>query len=321
MDGIAPELTEEEKKILEGEIPGEPVQDEPSLQEQEERVAEEMSPEPEEESADVETAAEEADDSQTDETEEEDAAARKRKEPKKVPLKALQEERQKRKELQEQLKQLQAQMQAFQQQMQQPQEGNQEGEAEQPPNPEEDPLGYIEYVGKQQQKTEQEIRQMQQQYQVNAMLQHGEQLAAQYRQQVGPEIYDKAFDHVVQSRANELKAYGYPEEAVQQMLQQELMAGMLTALQTGRNPGELLMEFAKARGFNPEAIKEQLEAPKKKAEMIQKGQAHSRSLVDGGKGNTAPLSAEKLANMSQEEFEAYVRKSGKSIDEILAEIT
>ena len=166
-----------------------------------------------------------------------------------VPLKALQEERQKRAQYEQMLAQREQemmQMRAWIEQQQMQQQG-QPPEPEQitDPDPEVDPIGALKAIRDQQ-------RQIQEQAQQQAYVQQLNQVAYQAAtdaQQRVPD-YNDAYKYAINSRAQELAALGTPTNAIPQILHQEELRLIDTAMRNGRNPAEAIYHFAKARGFN-----------------------------------------------------------------------
>ena len=206
------------------------------------------------------------------------------------------------------------------------QKAQQQETVEGKPDPEEDPIEYVKSLGNEVQQLRQMSeaeRQMQmQQQQLAQIVNYGNQLAASYREQVGPDVYDKAFQHVAEARASELKALGYADQQIPVILQQELQAGMIEAVQKQRNPGEVLMEIAKARGFNPEALKQSSEEPAEKAteklDKVAEGQKKMKGLGKSGKRTAGTPSAEELAKMSDAEFQKLLEGMNEdAIDNLL----
>jgi len=162
-----------------------------------------------------------------------------------VPLKALQEERQKRAEYERKLAEYErqmAEMQGYMAAMQQ--QGQPQQEQFQEPDPETDPIGALKYAKEQLRQMQEMTAQQQYAQQLNAV---AYQAATQYAQQV-PD-YREAYQYALQSRAQELAALGTPENAIAQILQREEMTLVDTAVRNGRNPAEAIYHFAKARGF------------------------------------------------------------------------
>lgn len=163
-----------------------------------------------------------------------------------VPLKALQEERQKRAELERRAQEYEQRLYEMQQWAEQVQQqmGQPQPEPVVEPDPETDPIGALKAARDQ-------LRQMQeatqQQQYVERLNQVAYQAAVEAQQRV-PD-YQDAYKYAINSRAQELMALGTPQHAVSQILQQEELRLIDTAVRNGRNPAEAIYSFAKARGF------------------------------------------------------------------------
>ena len=169
-----------------------------------------------------------------------------------VPLKALQEERQKRAQYEQMLMQREQemmQMRAWIDQQQQMQQG-QPPEPEQfsEPDPETDPIGALKAARDQ-------LREMQATAQEQAYVQQLNQVAYQAATEAQQRVpdYNDAYRYAINSRAQELAALGTPQQAIPQILQQEELRLIDTAVRNGRNPAEAIYHFAKARGFQGKA--------------------------------------------------------------------
>lgn len=255
-----------------------------------------MQPEPEE-------AAPEASQSQETAPEEHD---------RRVPLKALQEERQKRAEYERklveyerQMAEMQGYMAAMQQQGQPPQP---QQEQFQEPDPETDPIGALKYARDQLKRMQEVTEQQQYVQQLNTV---AYQAATQYAQQV-PD-YREAYQYALQSRAQELAALGTPENAIPQILQREEMNLVDTAVRNGRNPAEAIYHFAKARGFT---AKQAAPAPAPVAPVApvnpalqQAKQAVAASAAAGGApAAKGELSVAEIANLKGAAFDTAWNK-------------
>lgn len=166
-----------------------------------------------------------------------------------VPLKALQEERQKRAQYEQMLAQREQELRQYQEwaaQMQQQQVPQQEAPAE--PDPETDPIGALKYARDQ-------LRQMQQmtaeQQYVSQLNQVAYSAANQFKAQV-PD-YSDAYQYALQSRAQELMALGAHQQDIPTILHREELSLIDSAVRNGRNPAEAIYQFAKARGFQGKA--------------------------------------------------------------------
>ena len=160
-----------------------------------------------------------------------------------VPLKALQEERQKRAQYEQQLAEYQrreAEWQAWAAQQQQAQQ--QEIPAE--PDPETDPIGALKRANERLEQIQQETQQRAYVEQISNV---AYQAATQYQQQV-PD-YQDAYRYALNSRAQELMALGTPQHVIPDILQREELSLIDTSLRNRKNPAEAIYQFAKARGF------------------------------------------------------------------------
>ena len=291
------EFTEEEQAILNGQEPGEPAEEN-----------NEQAPEPEQ--------GQEPDDVHG---EKEKSGQEEEKKQKLVPLPALHEEREKRRRLAEKLKEAEIQRARLEERwniiLQQQQQAAQKAQETKIPDPEEDPITAVKMMQQQvEQMTAAQQQQMalqQQQQQIQQALALAESEAAKYREKVNSElgegVYDEAFRHVWNGRLAEIKSFGYNDQQAEAALQAEAQQIMLQAVQSGRNPGEILMEIAKARGFSPERAKANAEEPQSKAETIERGQRLNRGLGNQSSGKpTGKITPEDIAKMSDEEFAKFM---------------
>lgn len=145
---------------------------------------------------------------------------------------------------------------------------------------------------------------------------------AHYREQK-PD-YDDAINHVVQMRANELALYGLNRAQIQQTISEEATEIVRAAVQQGRDPAELGYQIALSRGYRPA---EGEAAPAKTngsggaqatIDAIAKAKAQGKSLGGGGGSSPKNLTAETVAAMSGDEFEAlYSTPEGKALIDAL----
>lgn len=146
--------------------------------------------------------------------------------------------------------------------------------------------------------------------------------------------YDTASDYFVKSRAAELLQFHTPQEA-QQILTHEARQIAKQAWSRGSSLGETVYRLAMARGYNPNARAAQNADPEQGqrgnaggpsaqdvVRGVQRGRAASRSLSGGGAGGKAAqdMNAEALLQMSDEEFEEYLKLGTKGADQRFAAI-
>jgi hypothetical protein len=226
-----------------------------------------------------------------------------------VPLAALHEERRARQELQRQIAERDRvhaeQMQRINQRLEtlMPQQ--------QVPARDTDPVGYLEHSQTQamQQAVQQAVQPFMQAQQEQAQRQQQEQYvnglreavrsSAEALRQTTPDVED-AGNFVINQRARELMVLGAPEHVAKVKASQELDQLLMQWAHNQMNPAETAYEFAKARGYMPKA--QQQATPAEKIAAQQKGVTAARSLGGGGAPNAGKLTAEALANMSDEEF-------------------
>lgn len=136
--------------------------------------------------------------------------------------------------------------------------------------------------------------------------------------------YPEQVQFLRRSRYEELQDLGYEDEAIGRQLMQEEVALGQRALETDRDPGEMVASMAKRRGWkaadpdpepnpNPEpkpapqeaAIKEEIVKTEAKIARLEKGQRAARSPSNGGGGAPSnELSLEDIANLDGAAFDA-----------------
>lgn len=223
-----------------------------------------------------------------------------------VPLKALQEERAKRAEYERRVVEYERQLAEYQaylagiQQQGQPQ---QQPQPFQEPDPETDPIGALKYARDQLRQMQEMTAQQQYEQQLNMA---ARQAATQFSQQV-PD-YQDAYRYALNSRAQELVALGTPDHVIPQILQQEEMRLVDSALRNGRNPAEAVYHFAKARGYQgrPAAPPPAPPAPPAPNPALQQAkQAVAASAAAGGApASKGELSVSDLANLKGAAFDS-----------------
>ncbi len=165
-----------------------------------------------------------------------------------VPLAALHEERRKRAEIEAERQQLREQLEQFQRAIQQAQ-------APQPPDPEQDPVGYLSFQNQQLQTQVQQMaewraqqereRQAQTQY---ATLTQTVAAAEQAYRAKTPD-YDQAAAYALQMEDKRLSAF-YPDPAVRaQVLRTEAAQLLAQLVREGRDPAEGLYQMARNMGY------------------------------------------------------------------------
>lgn len=232
-----------------------------------------------------------------------------------VPLQALQEERAEKKQLREELRQYRDWQQQLAQRLQQ----MPATQAPQAPDPQTRPLDYINHVLGNMQNTTAELQQWRQQQEAEtrqraAVQQYASWATSQEREfsKEQPEYHD-AYRYAADARDRELQALGYADASTRANIVRMNTGEIINnAIQQGRNPAELVWEYARARGFAPKGGRNSgnVEAQAKIAAGLQ---AAGGKLNQGGSGGESEVSAKDLAGITDpEEFEkAWKRVFGR----------
>lgn len=170
-----------------------------------------------------------------------------------------------------------------------------------------DPLGAIrreiqdlkQSQSKAQQTTQQQTEQMQRAQELERTV------ASQVQQYTAQQPdYPDALNHLMRVRAEELQIWGAGEAEIPRLLEAEAQQIAESAVQSGRNPAELVYQMAKLRGYAP-APKEA--KPKATVERIDRGQKAAQSLSNT-QGEAEGVGLTDIAKMSDAEFDAYWEK-------------
>ncbi len=185
-----------------------------------------------------------------------------------------------------------------------------------PPDPEVDIFAYVKWQAEQIKKLEGEHKTQAQQRE-NARL--ATEVQTYYRNDAlafvkeTPDFAD-AYQYVAQSYANEMRARGLNDQQIQQQLMAEESAIAYQSMLRKTSPARTIYEMAKARGWSakgPQPSNVQPAAQQKIA-TIQKAQNVTATLSGAGTSGGEGLTAEALANMSEEEFAAVSARIGKN---------
>lgn len=109
--------------------------------------------------------------------------------------------------------------------------------------------------------------------------------------------YRQALDYAFKVRRAALEVLDMEPEEIASAVDREFASVVNDALQRGKNPAEVVYKMAHKMGYAKP------QEPNKKIEDIQRGVAASKSLSQASGKKTVELTAESLANMSDEEFE------------------
>ncbi len=152
-----------------------------------------------------------------------------------------------------------------------------------PPDPNTDPLGAMMHQLATVNKTVAELQaalqaQQTQQTQLSAFQQFQQQVGTLRDQfaKATPDFPD-AYSHIRAARTADLKAFGMPDDKIQQTLFQEEATLAQNAIRLGKNPAEVVYDMAKRHGYAPKAAVSNT-APDAKLTAIQQAQAASKTL-------------------------------------------
>jgi hypothetical protein len=218
-----------------------------------------------------------------------------------VPLKALQEERAKRAEYERKLADYERRMAELEQRTKAP-----EPEAPADPDPETDPIGALKAAKAELRRMAEETQRQQYEAQLNNIAFNA---ATQFQQQA-PDYRD-AYQYALKSRAQELKILGADDATIPQILKREELNLIATAVNSGRNPAEAIYEFAKARGY-AKAAPAPVAAPAPAApdpalQQAKKAVAASAS-AGGAPASKGEISDADAVNLKGAAFDAYWNK-------------
>jgi len=226
-----------------------------------------------------------------------------------VPLKALQEERQKRAEYERKLADYERQMgemRAWAEQVQQKISPPEPQAVE--PDPETDPIGALKHARDQLRKMQEDTQQQQYEARLNQIAYNA---ANQFKSQA-PD-YPDAYRYAINSRAQELAALGTPDNAIPQILQREEMSLIDAAVRNGRNPAEAIYSFAKARGYQGTQAAQPAPvapapAPVNPALQQTKQAVASSAAASGAPAAKGEMSVNDIANLKGAAFDAAWNK-------------
>ena len=182
------------------------------------------------------------------------------------------------------------------------------------PDADDDPLGYLQYQIKQQEKAivehnkyltkrhEIEQRSMQEQ----AFKQVYANSAKEFAQKQTD--FSDAYNFLTDSKVKEYIASGFTPQQANEFLIEDEMALVSKAFEDKINPAERIYNLAKARGYSVDDTSKK-QAPAKSLSDIKKGLANSKSLKSGGGQPTErEAGIDDIDGMNFEEFDTYWNK-------------
>lgn len=171
----------------------------------------------------------------------------------------------------------------------------------QAPEYEQDPLGHLRHSKDLAEKEVQEMKKWRENLE-NSQKAQNEFAAFQQRvnnseakfAESNPDYWEAA-QFVAKAKRDELEELGIPNEQINSVLQNQLVALTATALRGQKDPAQVIYALAKKSGF----------AKKQNIETLQKGVSASKS-VPSGRTVDKSLSIESLAGMSDDDFDKII---------------
>ncbi|WP_345117366.1 hypothetical protein, partial [Bartonella jaculi] len=195
----------------------------------------------------------------------------------------------------------------------QPQAPMVEGEGA-PPDPSQDIIGYMGWVGKKLQEQDAFIKEHREaQRQTFEQQQYDTHLNQFFENSVKAvkdrySDFDAAADFLYQTRAKQLSAWStvYPEytqkSTIDAIISDELRTIVAACAQKGVNPADALYTIAKDSGYQNQAVQ-----ANNQVAALQSRQNSARTLTaSGGGGITGPMTKDTLSNMSEKEFNVWI---------------
>lgn len=228
-----------------------------------------------------------------------------------VPLEALHEERTKRKDIDRRFREVEIENARFRERFAILEKAQQVAPTA-PPDPETDFIGAVKHQNETltqlQKRLEQRDAADQEAHQRGELVRNYAAAASDF-ERATPD-FKPAYAHLLQSRAAELAELGYSPGEIQQAIQNEELQIATVAFQKGKNPGEIIYNLAKQRGYVKKDDKAAADAAAAKLDAQERGQQANKSLSNtGGSNGDVEMTAERLLAMPLNEFEAWIDKN------------
>lgn len=177
------------------------------------------------------------------------------------------------------------------------------------PDPQTDPIGALNFLLAErkagQEQAQQHAVQTRQQQERQAFVNDYVTAVADYKSK-NPDLQD-AYNFALAARKTELEYMGMNPQQVREALENEELALAVNGIQRGIHPGDMIMGYAKMRGWQPKA---QPGGAAAEVERLAAGVKGGKSLSQAGGGATpGQMTAEQLLKMSDEDFDAWTRKN------------
>lgn len=209
-------------------------------------------------------------------------------------------------------------------------------DADPEPDPEQDFIAHQKWVARQV-KAEREAR-LQSEHEYRTMTAHqraeadviasAKNDAAQFAQ-AHPDFGD-AYNHLLNSRAAMYQSMGYTNAEINRQMRADEIAVYSRARDQGVSAAEMVYNLSKTVGYQRKAAtaaeegdnvnganEPDFSASLAKIERINRGQAAAKTLSGAGGSPVAPLSAESIANMSNDDFNRFASRNPRELKRLL----
>lgn len=179
------------------------------------------------------------------------------------------------------------------------------------PNPETDPLGAMMHQLNSVNKTVQDLQaklleqrhQQEQQQQLTEFQTSMRNLRDEFTKST-PD-FQAAYDHLRNTRTEDMKALGIPQDQINQALLRDELIIAQNAIQQGKNPAEIMYQMSKRHGYSASSVKQAVQQSTTKLDTIQRGQQTSKPLSAAPPAND-DISLETLKNASEADLNKLV---------------
>lgn len=217
--------------------------------------------------------------------------------------KATSAERAKRRELEQRFAALEARL--------TPQPGQAGDRQEERPDPEEDPIGYLQYIERkfdaeeQRSARDQEAKAQRERQagEVRNIISRAEEFEADFRE-LNPD-YDAAVEHLIKAKKADYAEEGYSDAEAHQAVMQEFLGRAARLMSVGKDPAEAVYNLAKKAGFTGKPTGDKLDA-------IARGQKATSALAGAGRGGSGEMTVETVSKLNGAAFDSAFEKLQES---------
>jgi hypothetical protein len=175
------------------------------------------------------------------------------------------------------------------------------------PDPEEDPVGYLQYVEsllataeqQREKQAEQQAEQRERAQAVQAIVSRVEEFENDFRDTT-PD-YDAAVEHLYAAKKAEYTDTGYTDDEAHNLVMSEFLARAKRAFDAGKDPAEIVYTLAKRAGYAAQGGAAKLDA-------IERGQKAANPLAGAGGAQSGELNMEAISNLKGAAFDRAFEK-------------